>query len=429
MYSIKNEEQLEKVGEVLANRGLPLGFLNSPGFNPCFEDTILVDFLKGIHSEAVKKVGKELGHTDKHRDLLSAVYLLTNTVCYVATVPKATEKDKFIAGKVSVSVGTLSTDILKNYLGSDEFQKKTSRIKNLIQGLSEHVSTGYLPFVNTTFNKGNSVKFPRKHPNFFDNEYMVLPVSVLYGYVKTLRKIMTSNIVVVNARKTEGVMREFVLTSDLKAVSKVYNDSEVLDMFSSLKASPKIFPSGTSNNFKLLDGLVNLNMLYYEIGVPAKDYPKRNLNLSRISSLSKYSSEEEQTTLIRKLQRYSDMDIDQVVSVVQDTVIEWTPEDMTNFMVDTLSMLKSSVGTSADTSIEIKGKLDFQMKFHQTVDRYSTSYIRTLVDYILQHPVEFNGFTGKKMSVATITDNVVQSESKGVEVDLTDLDLDFELEF
>ena len=46
------------------------------------------------------------------------------------------------------------------------------------------------------------------------------------------------------------------------------------------------------------------------------------------------------------------------------------------------------------------------MKFRRTIDAYSTGYLRAVVDYVLEHPVEFNGFTGSKVRTADVLDKV-----------------------
>lgn len=363
MFSLKNEEYLEKLGQVLFEKGIPLGFLNSDNFNPSFDDKFVKPFLENIHTKAVQKVGGELGSSSRKAKLLDAVYLLSQTVCYVSTTPKASDENSFGAGKVTTAVCTLSNDFLENYLDEDDVNKHIKKLNKLIESVPEHLQLGFLPAVHLTYNKGNTVKFPRKHANLLDGEFSIIPASVVYGYLSAIRKAMVDNIVVFNARKTEGVMREFVLTSDLTAVRQLYSDSEVLEMFSNLQSALRVSPSGVGNHVKLVDGLHNFNALYYEMGIPAKDYPKRMMNLSRIANFKLYAGEE-QASLIRRLQRYADMDIDQTLSVVQEVVSKWPLEQINAFMVDTLEQLKASVNTSAETSIEIKGILDFLSLIH-----------------------------------------------------------------
>lgn len=435
MLSSKNEKVFEKLGYLMATSGSPLGFLNSKGFNPNFkvsEVKNLQTLLDKMHEQALSKIGKELGSTSRAEDILTTLYLLSQTYCYVVTSPKSDDITKFTSSKVTVRFGTLDKKHLDIYLGGGESAEWTTRntnaYKKMLGEMGKRAKEGVIAFPELPYNKGRAIKFGRTFANFYQDEYMVLPASVVYGYVTGLREKMMATLGVINARKTEGAMREFLLTTDMDAVKTIYDDPEMLDLFSGLRSLPaNIFTEDEKSPVTLVVGLHNLNTTYYELGIPKEEYPKRQLNLCRLQSINWVSEEEEKSKVLRTYQRYAEIDVDDVVATVTRVVTGWSLEEMNQFMHDTLGILKSNVGAIAETDIEIKGVLDFQIKFAGAVAHYSTSYVRAVVDYLLLNPDKFDGYTGRKMSVKNVVSTVVsggEEEQKGI-LDLSADDLDF----
>ena len=199
-------------------------------------------------------------------------------------------------------------------------------------------------------------------------------------------------------------MREFSLTSNEKVIEDVYGfDPEVQEMFSILRSR---FSVNYYNNFPVVIGLHNANFKIYDLGIPKVDYPQRHLNVLRIAKVNVLPQEETEKHL-RVLRRYADIDFDKLVDVVEAIVSEWDNEARTKFLRDTISRLKESTGGSVgDSNITVVGRADFILKFRRTIDAYSTGYLRAVVDYVLEHPVEFNGFTGSKVRTADVLDKV-----------------------
>lgn len=414
MLSEKNELLLEKVGESLVENNLPLGFLMSDGFNKNFVDERAEKMVEYFYSFAEKKFNVSYSNK-KLKDLLTSVYLLSETMCYVVTT-KSDSSEDFSSSKVNTAIGTLSKEILQNYLGELDV-KEEKKIKNFIDKASSLLSAKKLPMIQVPYNIPNKLKFPRKHTDFSTENYMVIPVSVVYGYVKKLRNLMSEGIVTIDARKTEGQIREFNLTSDLSIVNKVYTDPDVKDMFASLRSAPTVTPAGVGNNFKLLAGLHNLNFLFFEIGVPAEEYPKRYLNLTRIIRVSHNVSEGDYSKTLRYAKRYANVDTDKILSKILQVTSEWSNEKLTNFLRETINNLKrNSGGVDSDTGIEAQGMLDFQLKLNKTIRFYGTPYIRVLVDYVISHPLEFDGFTGEKVSMEEVAEAVVETASSNKDI-------------
>ena len=95
-----------------------------------------------------------------------------------------------------------------------------------------------------------------------------------------------------------------------------------------------------------------------------------------------------------------DVDFDAMVRKVESVVLTWSKEDMTKFLRVTIEKTQGVTGSMiVEPDIDIQGRADFIMKFRRTIDKYSTGYLRAVVDYVLGHPVEFDGYTGSKVQV------------------------------
>ena len=423
MFKEKTEILFHTLGREMVESQMPLGFVNSKGFNPNFapkDNPKLVKVLTNLATKTVaeleieNKVWNNLPTRSKQSVL--AYYLLTKTICYVATSERILEDDsKYATTAVDVSVGTLNKDLVnlfdKNLAGRTE-----TSVNKVIANSAGYLAEKELSFVALDYDK-DKVRVPRKRPNINLNDFMVVPVSLVNGYVEGLRDLMKSKILTVTARKTKGENREFTLSSNEGFVKQIYNSPSVLNMFADLRLPLNyIYLTPT---VRAIPGLSRLNMLFYEMGISDDDYPKRNLQLSRLAKITWVSEGEELEKKIRQVQRYANFDMEDVIVQVRNTCAKWSPEEMTEFMRDTIKRV-----TGKDSKIEITGNLDFQTSLSKTIQFYATLYIRSLIDYILEHPAQFGGYNGRAMSVDSIS-NAVTSSVSDVLVDIEDDDLEF----
>lgn len=109
------------------------------------------------------------------------------------------------------------------------------------------------------------------------------------------------------------------------------------------------------------------------------------------------------------LQRYAEIDFDGVVDVIEKTVSTWSVEDIRAFLNETLETLMSTDGgKKPNISLDIKGRADFIIKFRSMLGLFSTAYLRVLVDYLLAHPVEFNGYSGSRVNTNKVMSHIMQ---------------------
>ena len=423
MFKEKTEVLFHTLGREMVESQMPLGFVNSKGFNPKFapkNSPKLVKVLTNLATKAVaeleieNKVWNSLPTRSKQSVL--AYYLLTKTICYVATSERILEDDsKYATTAVDVSVGTLNKELVnlfdKNLAGRTE-----TSVNKVIANSTGYLAEKELSFVALDYDK-DKVRVPRKRPNINLNDFMVVPVSLVNGYVEGLLDLMKSKILTVTARKTKGENREFTLSSNEGFVKQIYNSPSVLNMFADLRLP--LNHTYLTPTVRAIPGLSRLNMLFYEMGISDDDYPKRNLQLSRLAKITWVSEGEELEKKIRQVQRYANFDMEDVIVQVRNTCAKWSPEEMTKFMRDTIKRV-----TGKDSKIEITGNLDFQTSLSKTIQFYATSYIRSLIDYILEHPAQFGGYNGRAMSVDSIS-NAVTSSVSDVLVDIEDDDLEF----
>lgn len=423
MFSKQVEDVLYKLGYQMAKAKKPLGFINSAGFNKGYRDLKPVEQVKNqLMTKALRFYNVKLPEEQVKKDLILATYLMSNTLCYVGVSAKA-DSNSFTTSEVTFKCGSLDKELIEKFVG--EFTtRNTNAYNRLLDTFTQSYLDGYLNFAVVNYQK-SSVTFPRNKPNFLTEEYTVLPASLVTGYAQGLRDMMTSSLITVQARKSGGQMRDFTLTSQVCLVEKVYGQGDVLSMFNSLRPKqPEVDVDGV--NVHLWTQLHNMNFLFYELGIPADQYPKRNLNLGRIQKLVVHDDDSANKVIREKL-RYVDVDEDDLIKTVLATVIEWGIEKQEAFMVETLGILKEKVNTLADTSVTIKGKLDFQMKFNKTIEIYSTQYLHAIVDYLLRHQVEFKGYTGRRSSAKDVAETLGIVPTEEVVTVADDFDLDFDI--
>ena len=90
---------------------------------------------------------------------------------------------------------------------------------------------------------------------------------------------------------------------------------------------------------------------------------------------------------------------------------EWSFERQTEFLVESLARLKrvSDVDTSSN-SFEIKSLIEFQMRFSECIEYYSTAYLRVVYDMIQEEPERYNFITGRSTDLTDLNGGAVSSE-------------------
>ena len=400
-------ELMERVGRSLALSKCPLGFIQSSGFNSHFVAPEGVEnYITYWKERALKhyKVPVVVLNNSKYKvfvDLITTVYLQTRGMVYVSYT-KNVDNESYQGDELVNKVYTLDLGIIQACV--EEIGKNILKATEDAQtGLKQFVEAGELPGVVATYNQNMIFKFtnPRKKLNFNEVEYSVVPLPFLQGYVDGLKELMKDNLVVIDARTLMGNMREFSITSHLGIVEDVYGfDNSKLEMFSILRSK---FGINYYNQYPVVVGLHNANFKVYELGMPNDDYPQRQINMLRLASVKVLDNEEERRKQISILKRYAEVDFDAVVDVVETIVSKWELVDMSKFLQDTIVRMKVSLGDkNAKSKIEVFGRADFILKFRRTIDSYSTGYLRAVVDYVLAHPVEFNGFTGTRVTSSNV---------------------------
>lgn len=400
---VKEVELMEEIGRSLALSKLPLGFIQSSGFNKHFiAPQGLENYVTYWKKRALKffKVPENLLE-DPARvaviDLLTTVYLETRGMVYVSYTNRVDDAE-YQGAELKNSVYTLDKGIIQACVS--EIGKTTLKaLEDAQKGLKSFIDAGNLPGVVAGYNQNMVFKFtnPRSKVNFGSMEYSVIPLPFLQGYVDGLKELMKNHLVVVDARTLKGNMREFSISSNDQVVEEVYGyDTSMLEMFGILRGK---FDVNYYNHYPVVVGLHNANFKVYELGIPKEDYPQRHLNLLRLARIQVLDKEARQKH-IRVLKRYADVDFDAMVRKVESVVLTWSKEDMTKFLKVTIEKTQGATGSMiVEPDIDIQGRADFIMKFRRTIDKYSTGYLRAVVDYVLSHPVEFDGYTGSKVQV------------------------------
>lgn len=410
VFKIEQEQLLWKVGEFLAESGKPLGFLNSAGFNPSFSvsNTQLGILLEKMRAQALHDLPFEIGSSKKFEDLRFALWLLANTYCYVVTSPhKSKELQGFNLGKQDVRFGSLALPLLESAVDVTDRQKNS--LKKMYNEFGETLNQGLLSFPTISMSKGK-LSFPRKRVSFVEGEYMVLPVSVVNGYVSKLKEKSKQGIVTIDAHRVGGSLREFNMTADTSIAVQLYTGSLLLEDFETVGYSLSAASVYQESKVKIMKGLTRLLLNFYDLGISEDDYPQRQLSLSRIRNIA-YLSEEQQEKKIRQLKCYALMSEDAMVHQINHLAKDWTFERQTEFLVESLARLKrmSDVDTSV-SSFNIKSLIEFQMRFSECIEYYSTAYLRVVYDMIQEEPERYNFITGRSTDLSNLG-GVVSTET------------------
>lgn len=406
VFKIEQEQLLWKVGEFLAESGKPLGFLNSAGFNPSFSvsDTRLGILLEKMRAQALHDLPFEIGSSKKFEDLRFALWLLANTYCYVVTSPhKSKELQGFNLGKQDVRFGSLALPLLESAVEVTDRQKTS--LSKIYKEFGDTLNQGLLAFPTISMSKGK-LSFPRKKVSFVEGEYMVLPVSVVNGYVSKLKEKSKQGIVTIDAHRVGGSLREFNMTADTSIAVQLYTGSLILEDFETVGYSLSATSVYQESKVKIMKGLTRLLLTFYDLGISEDDYPQRQLSLSRIRNIT-YLNKEQQEKKIRQLKRYALMSEDAMVRQINHLAKDWMFERQTEFLVESLARLKrvSDVDTSVN-SFNIKSLIEFQMRFSECIEYYSTAYLRVVYDMIQEEPERYNFITGRSTDLSNLSGTV-----------------------
>ena len=406
VFKIEQEQLLWKVGEFLAEQGKPLGFLNSEGFNPSFSvsGTQLELLIAKMQAQALQDLPFEIGSSKKFEDLRFALWLLANTYCYVVTSPhKSKELQGFNLGKQDVRFGSLALPLLESTVEVTDRQKNS--LSKIYKDFADTLNQGLLAFPTISMSKGK-LSFPRKKVSFVEGEYMVLPVSVVNGYVSKLKEKSKQGIVTIDAHRVGGSLREFNMTADTSIAVQLYTGSLLLEDFETVGYSLSAASVYQESKVKIMKGLTRLLLTFYDLGIAEGEYPQRQLSLSRIREV-RYLAKEEQDKKIRQLKRYALMSEDAMVRQINHLAKDWSFERQTEFLVESLARLKrvSDVDTSV-SKFEIKSLIEFQMRFSECIEYYSTAYLRVVYDMIQEEPERYNFITGRNTDMASVSGSV-----------------------
>ena len=409
VFNKEQEQLLWKVGEFLAENGKPLGFLNSEGFNPSFSvsGTQLELLIAKMRAQALNDLPFEIGSSKKFEDLRFGLWLLANTYCYVVTSPhKSKELQGFNLGKQDVRFGSLALPLLESAVEVTDRQKTS--LKKIYTEFGETLNQGLLAFPTISMSKGK-LSFPRKKVSFIEGEYMVLPVSVVNGYVSKLKEKSKQGIVTIDAHRVGGALREFNLTADISVAVKLYTGSLLLEDFETVGYSLSHISVYQESKVKIMKGLTRLLLTFYDLGIAEDDCPQRQLSLSRIRKIT-YLGKDEQDKKIRQLKRYALMSEDAMVRQIVHLAKSWSFEHQTEFLVESLARLKrvSDVDTSV-SKFEIKSLIEFQMRFSECIEYYSTAYLRVVYDMLQEEPERYNFITGRSEDISGLS-GAVSSE-------------------
>ena len=406
VFKLEQEQLLWKVGEFLAEQGKPLGFLNSEGFNPSFSvsGTQLEPLIAKMIAQALQDLPFEIGSSKKFEDLRFALWLLANTYCYVVTSPhKSKELQGFNLGKQDVRFGSLALPLLESAVEVTDRQKNS--LSKVYKEFGETLNQGLLAFPTISMSKGK-LSFPRKKVSFVEGEYMVLPVSVVNGYVSKLKEKSKQGIVTIDAHRVGGSLREFNMTADTSIAVQLYTGSLLLEDFETVGYSLSAASVFQESKVKIMKGLTRLLLTFYDLGIAEGEYPQRQLSLSRIREV-RYLAKEEQDKKIRQLKCYALMSEDAMVRQINHLAKDWSFERQTEFLVESLARLKrvSDVDTSV-SKFEIKSLIEFQMRFSECIEYYSTAYLRVVYDMIQEEPERYNFITGRNTDMASVSGSV-----------------------
>ena len=408
VFNIEQEQLLWKVGEFLADRGLPLGFLNSEGFNPSFSvsGTKLEVLLDKMRSQALSELPFDIGSSKKFEDLRFGLWLLANTYCYVVTSPfKSKELQGFNLGKQDVRLGTLALPLLESAVEVTDRQKTS--LSKVYKEFGDTLNHGLLAFPTISLSKGK-ISFPRKKVSFVEGEYMVLPVSVVNGYVSKLKEKSKQGVITIDAHRVGGSLREFNLTADTSIALKLYTGSLLLEDFETVGYSLTSATRYPESGVQIMKGLTRLLLTFYDLGIAEGDYPQRQLALSRIRKVS-YLGKDEEEKKVRQLKRYALMSEDSMVHQILHLSKKWSSEQQAEFLVESLARLKRVFEVDASVKdFTIQSTIEFQMRFSECIEYYSTAYLRVVYDMLQEEPEKYNFITGQSVGISKVTSDLVE---------------------
>ena len=357
-----------------------------------------------MRAQALSDLPFDIGSSKKFDDLRFGLWLLANTYCYVVTSPhKSKELQGFNLGEQDVRFGSLALPLLESAVKVTDRQKTS--LSKIYMGFGETLNQGLLAFPTISISKGK-LSFPRKKVSFLEGEYMVLPVSVVNGYVSRLKEKSKHGIITIDAHRVGGALREFNMTADPSVAVQLYTGTLLLEDFETVGYSLSFASIYQENKVKIMKGLTRLLLTFYDLGISEDDYPRRHLSLSRIRKIS-YIGKDEQDKKIRQLKRYALMSEDAMIRQIIHLAKDWSFERQTEFLVESLARLKriSDVDTGS-SRFEIKSLIEFQMRFSECIEYYSTAYLRVVYDMIQEEPERYNFITGRSTDLTSLGSSV-----------------------
>lgn len=424
MFSRGNELALEDFGKQLYDKGLPLGFINSKSFNEGYpaDNPYVQQYLSFVKNRVAIDTGVPVDVLlSKEQKLVSDLafssFLLQHTACYIVTSDKVENKGFLSNMKIDVKIATICPEIIEIFKESAGVTQRVSNsVDKLLDTHNTMLANGELVAPVITWSKVPSIKAPRNFTSLIDHEYMILPVSVLNGYVRRMRETLGENLLLVKARKMGGHMRTFSVYADGKEVNKLYNDMELSEMFESVRSKPNTVQI-KGIEFDMLEYFETGNMLFYEVGIPLEDYPKRQLNLLRINEIKKLETPEEIAEHIRYVRKYIDINFDMFMNDVQDMLSDKGLDACNTFLTRVMSNIKGE----ESKPFVCKSLLDFRITFQKCIDYYTTTFMTAVVDYVYANQLEFNGYTGRVVNSKVI-------ESLGGSSELAEVKEEFDLD-
>ena len=140
--------------------------------------------------------------------------------------------------------------------------RQKSSLKKIYEGFGDSLNSGLLPFPSISLSK-DKLTFPRKQVSFLDSEYMVLPVSVVNGYVSTLKERSKEGIITIDAHRVGGALREFNLTSKSRIALELYTDTLLLEDFETVGFELTPVITYQESKLKLMKGLSRLLLTFW----------------------------------------------------------------------------------------------------------------------------------------------------------------------
>lgn len=313
-------------------------------------------------------------------------YFLTVSVCYVE-VPKWTTKMGVRQATYDKFLCTRNPKLMGAWMGisSNEMQAKYSaKIK---QTYADHeTNTIKLVKLNQS-SKGNSITVPRTV--YSSEEMHCIPLFMLNAFVHGFKEKLSNGMLKFTFLKDNGTERELTTTLSYDILMKYYNDNLFVNQMLSMVDFDSTNLGGIHLSSRISRGYVKVpelgTSIYDETGV-------RAVNIARITKIEEVSEIDD---------RYIRVDLNSVVANFQEC-INW----MVTKMPETIPVIYKDL---TDKDVEDKSTPVIVQELFDYVDNrniiLSTTYRRSLHDYMVEHPNYFVYYTGKPNKVVESSTN------------------------